>query len=249
MDLYSETCKTINFALFFDNLPHCSKKEVNNGLIPNTLITITSYLRSIFLTSNNIRTKNNLYIFFKKQFSDWKKGLIVKVLGQKLRYLSPDERVTILILQKIIKIASGTSKKKHDQSEIKKFKKNVWAQSTPGILLKKGDINDFFSEISSNLGIKNPDIILSANKPENKTTNTLVKHTESAFYNDLFDLSHDIIDESIIINEYAKNSSYLEQLIKYFPKSKIRVYSNEEIRKSFFDWQILCILQALNENR
>ena len=95
----------MDFILIIERLPLLTKKEINNGDYPSNLSEIVSVIRNVFLLSNNIRKENNLIIFCSDQFNQDCRSLIILLEGNKLRYIAPDERTTIFILQKVLGVA------------------------------------------------------------------------------------------------------------------------------------------------
>ncbi|MHA1819388.1 MAG: hypothetical protein ACTSVC_02875 [Promethearchaeota archaeon] len=118
------------------------------------LLGLANILRSFFLFSNAMAKDGNLYIFVHNMSSEDKESqqnIIIKFIGKKLRYISPDERNLLLILEKIAYVIYGRSKKKKYLKEYKKFQRGLWAESTPGVLIRKGDQEKLIRSILSDL--------------------------------------------------------------------------------------------------
>jgi len=110
----------VNFILLIKDLTFFTKKDVDRGIIPPDVHMLCSSIRETFCISYNIRKNNNLYLFFKKR------DILVKLVGDKLRYLGPDERSQALLLEKAI----------NKRNEEKNILSKDWKKSTPGIYVR-----------------------------------------------------------------------------------------------------------------
>ncbi|MHA1339664.1 MAG: hypothetical protein ACTSRZ_06035 [Promethearchaeota archaeon] len=157
----------MKFCVFIHDLPYFNKKDVNSGNIPSQFLILNDLIRSIFLLSNNFRKNNLLYIavsgkIFGKIFNSKDNNTynLIKLDGEKLRYITPDERVNLLIIQKIFNILNYFNffnlnpLNKNENKEPKKnryynnrksqiyakkfkiYKEGKWSESTPGVLVK-----------------------------------------------------------------------------------------------------------------
>ncbi|MCP4764219.1 MAG: hypothetical protein GY870_20770 [archaeon] len=232
----------MDFILLLEKLPMISKKDVNEGKIPIIGSKIASFLRNIFLISNGIRKENNIYIYCAHQFEEnlENHSLLVNINGNFLRYLSPDERVTLLILQKIILVSQGTSNKKIYKNPIKKFKTGEWVQSTPGIKIKNG----YFDELINSFQSDNYVLF-------NIKKNRINGFTELKEISDINELASSINEKSMIIFDLGMNESDLEEIFAKINNTKNKTiinFSNNINAQHFFDYDIIGMLQVLYEN-
>lgn len=123
----------MKLILFLDCIPNLVKAEIDHGNYPDLALKIVSIIRSWFLLSNDMRHSNEIRIFCSDQFREEPIGLMIEIIGKHLRYLNPDERETLLLLQKMTNIIYGTTRKKRYKRAVKHFQHGLKTQSTPGI--------------------------------------------------------------------------------------------------------------------
>ena len=111
----------VNFILLIKELTFFTKKDVDRGRTPLDVYILCSSIRETFCLSYSIRKNNNLFLFFQKRC------ILVKLNGDKLRYLGPDERSQALLLEKAL--VKG--------NEEKNILNKDWKKSTPGIYVRK----------------------------------------------------------------------------------------------------------------
>ncbi|MFX0057014.1 MAG: hypothetical protein ACFE8J_01795 [Candidatus Heimdallarchaeota archaeon] len=115
----------VNFLLLIKNISSYSKKNIDQGDTPLDIYKLCSCIRETFCLSYSIRKENNLYLLFQDQ------KILIKFNGNRLKFLSSDERSQALLLYKAL-IKS---------SEIIEIQN--WHKSTPGIFVRKfQDLND-----------------------------------------------------------------------------------------------------------
>jgi len=111
----------VNFLLLVEKIIYYTKKQIDKGLTPQKVYELCSCIRETFCLSYSIRKNNNLYIYFQEE------NLLISFIGNKLRYLGPDERSQALLLLKALNKAGGIDfKTKPDMMK-----------STPGIYVKQ----------------------------------------------------------------------------------------------------------------
>jgi len=164
--------RLVNFLLLFEKIIKYSKKQIDKGLTPLKIYELCSCIRETFCLSYSIRKNNNLYLYFQKE------NLLISFIGNKLRYLGPDERSQALLLLKALT----------KLQEIDSQSKTEIIKSTPGIYVKN------FQEESSFLQYFNTlingsvyfiiDYVKSINKDISVQTfkNEIEKIEESDFY-------------------------------------------------------------------
>ena len=107
------------------------KKEFFTSGIPANIYEVIMSIQAAFFLSHKIRKYVDLYLAFLDE------NLIIQYVGEKLRYLGPDERSIGMLLMKALA--------KKDQLSLNQKK-----QSTPGILVQHKSIQDFFSNFGEN---------------------------------------------------------------------------------------------------
>lgn len=113
--------RLVNFLLLFEKIINYTKKQIDKGLTPQKIYELCSCIRETFCLSYSIRKNNNLHVYFQEE------NVLISFIGNKLRYLGPDERSQALLLLKALnKVRGIDSKTKTDMME-----------STPGIYVKK----------------------------------------------------------------------------------------------------------------
>jgi tRNA pseudouridine-54 N-methylase len=232
----------MDFILIIERLSSLTKKEINNGDYPSNLSEIASIIRNVFLLSNNIRKDNNLIIFCTDQFDKDCKSLIIFFKGNKLRYIAPDERTTIFILQKVLDVALDLSTKKIYQKDIKKFKNNEWANSTPGISIKRSKCSEIWE-------LYNAKTMLLLNfKLKINGINEKVSRVKLS---DLENISMNIDNSTAILLNLNNNSEFSkEEFDKIIcPNTQhIIIFENKKFQNNFFIWEQIGILQTIKSN-
>lgn len=232
----------MDFILIIERLPLLTKKEINNGDYPSNLSEIASVIRNVFLLSNNIRKENNLIIFCSDQFNQDCRSLIILLEGNKLRYIAPDERTTIFILQKVLGVALELSTKKIYQKDIKKFKNNEWANSTPGISIKRSEFIEIWELFNADTML-----LLNINFEKRGISDKISIDIAS----NLEILSMKINKSTAILLNLDNNLEFNEELLDkiILPKHKhIIIFKNKEIHNNFFIWEQIGILQTIKAN-
>lgn len=232
----------MDFILITERLPLLTKKEINNGDYPSNLSKINSIVRNVFLLSNKIRKDNNLIIFCSDQFDQDCKSLIIYFKGNKLRYIAPDERTTIFILQKVLDVALDLSTKKIYQKDIKKFKNNEWANSTPGISIKRGK----FSEIWELYKAKTMFLLNFKLK-----INGISEKISRVILSDLENVSMKIDNSTAILLNLNNTSEFSREGFDKIicPNTQhIIIFENKEFHNNFFIWEQIGILQTIKAN-
>jgi tRNA pseudouridine-54 N-methylase len=108
-----------NFLLLYESISNYSKTDIDQGNTPFDIYKLCSCIRETFCLSYSIRKENNFYIFCHNG------NILIKFEGEKLRFLSSDERSQALLINKAINLSTN----------IKKF--DDWYKSTPGIYVRK----------------------------------------------------------------------------------------------------------------
>ena len=113
--------RLVNFLLLFEKIIYYTKKQIDKGLTPQKVYELCSCIRETFCLSYSIRKNNNLHVYFQEE------NLLVSFIGNKLRYLGPDERSQALLLLKALNKVRG----------IDAIKETDKMESTPGIYVIK----------------------------------------------------------------------------------------------------------------
>ncbi len=109
-----------NFLIFITNLTPFTKKDIDEGNTPPDIYKLCVGIREAFCISYYIRKENNLYFYIEEN------RVLIKFIGNELRYLGSDERSQALLLSKAINRINSIE--------------NNWTRSTPGIYVRK--LND-----------------------------------------------------------------------------------------------------------
>ena len=117
----------VNFNVIIDNLSSYTKKEIDKGKTPLDVYSICSAIKETFCISFSIRKNNNFHLILLKELT------AIRLNGEKLRFLGPDERSQALLLLKALDLARNLTIEESSH----------WLKSTPGIFVKK------FSSIDS----------------------------------------------------------------------------------------------------
>jgi len=129
----------VNFLIFIDNIAPFTKNDIDKGTTPPDIYKICVTIRETFLISYDIRKENALYFYIEYNH------ILIKFLGNELRFLGPDQRSQALLLNKALN--------KINQIQVGE-KKNEWVKSTPGIYAKRLKSNKAFIHflVSKNFG-------------------------------------------------------------------------------------------------
>lgn len=125
----------VNFLLLIKNISKYSKGDIDQGKTPFDVYRLCSCIRETFCLSYSIRKRNNLYIYFQKEY------VLIKFVGSKLRYLGPDERSQALLLEKALNKVRKDFFAENDK----------WKKSTPGIFVRKFFDNYSFMNFCSSI--------------------------------------------------------------------------------------------------
>lgn len=232
----------MDFILIIEKLPLLTKKEINKGDYPSNLSEIASVIRNVFLLSNKIRKENNLIIFCSDQFNQDCRSLIILLEGNKLRYIAPDERTTIFILQKVLGVALELSTKKIYQKDIKKFKNNEWANSTPGISIKRSEFIEIWELFNTDTMIL-LNIIFENRELSDEISKNIASNLEI--------ISMKMNNSTAILLNLNNNLEFNEDLLDKIicPNTQhIIIFKNKEIHDNFFIWEQIGILQTIKDN-
>ncbi|MFW9874212.1 MAG: hypothetical protein ACFFG0_13995 [Candidatus Thorarchaeota archaeon] len=193
-----------------------TKKEIDEGLTPLKVYELCSSIRETFCLSYSFRKNNNLHVYFHEE------NLLISLIGNKLRYLGPDERSQALLLLKAFNTVGGTDVLK----EMKMIK------STPGIYVRKFlEESSFISYLKS---ITEGNVYLIINNIESINNDLAVqtlekeleKIEESNFY---------IIPAFTLSNENSDKIIRFRQLrnINFLSLSKIKPIENKILYINF----------------
>jgi hypothetical protein len=111
----------VNFLLLIEDLTNYSKKEIDEGETPLDIYKLCNCIRETFCISYSIRKNNNLFFYFHEE------QVIIKFVGNELKYLGSDERSQALLLMKAIDKKTSLNQNDYDR----------WIKSTPGIFFRK----------------------------------------------------------------------------------------------------------------
>ena len=107
-----------SFFLVFPALPRFTKKDVDECNIGEDAASLCDAIRAVFFLSRAIRKERTLWLSFAADRA------LVRMAGESLRYLGPDERSTLMLVDK----AAGTLKSNPAS----------WVESTPGMACRAG---------------------------------------------------------------------------------------------------------------
>lgn len=221
------------FILLIDKFPELPKSDINSGNTPFLGLKLVGFLRNIFLLSNKMRTGNTFYIYCSNQFENKNGGLIIKIKGKELRFISPDERTTLLVFDKInLIISNKTNKQKIYQEKIEIFNKNLWAQSTPGIDIKRGNFSEIITEL-----IQNNKLIF-INETEQLAQGYSLK-----------EIINQMDQNSVILFNCQTAIDILRLNELHSLNPTILKMKDDDVFNSLFDWQVITIIQTLYENQ
>ncbi|MBN2151801.1 MAG: hypothetical protein JW839_10165 [Candidatus Lokiarchaeota archaeon] len=103
----------ISFFLAFPSLPRFTKDDVDAGNVGEDAAALCDAIRAVFFLSRAIRKERTLWLSFAADRA------LVAMAGGALRYLGPDERSTLMLVDK----AAG----------VLRSNPGGWAESTPGV--------------------------------------------------------------------------------------------------------------------
>ena len=86
----------VNFLIYISKITPFSKKDVDEGNTPPDIYKLCVSIREAFCISYYIRKENNLYFYIEE------KHILIKFIGNELRYLGSDERSQALLLSKVL---------------------------------------------------------------------------------------------------------------------------------------------------
>ncbi|MEX2716248.1 MAG: hypothetical protein Q6353_006565 [Candidatus Sigynarchaeum springense] len=115
------TTMPFSFFLAFPSLPRFTKSDVDAGNIGEDAATLCDAIRAVFFLSRSIRKERTLWLSFAADRA------LVAMAGGALRYLGPDERSMLMLVDKaserltLAPMANAWSTH------------SVWTESTPGI--------------------------------------------------------------------------------------------------------------------
>ncbi len=107
-----------SFFLTFPALPRFTKKDVDECNIGDDAAALCDAIRAVFFLSRSIRKERTLWLSFAADRA------LVMMAGDALRYLGPDERSTLMLVDK----AAG----------VLRSGPRIWTKSTPGIACLAG---------------------------------------------------------------------------------------------------------------
>lgn len=206
----------VNFILLIKELTFFTKKDVDKGLTPLDVYKLCSSIRETFCLSYSIRKNNNLFLFFQKR------NILIKLDGDKLKYLGPDERSQAILLEKAL--VKGNQEKN--------IKNKEWKISTPGIYVRKfPNFSSFISFINS---ICNGSCLFLLNSNQYAETNVKYFDFREINMKDL-DLSYFLIpNNNFLIGELDVIKLFKEvKNIKFVSLSKIDGVENKILYINF----------------
>ncbi|MFX0098599.1 MAG: hypothetical protein ACFFCS_03390 [Candidatus Hodarchaeota archaeon] len=105
------------FFIVLESFPRVNKKLIDIGQVTREEASLCDIIRSTFFISHGIRKERELWLFFSRD------DFLVRIDGQRVRYLGPDERSNLMLLMKA-----------NDQWEkVRSRTADAWVESTPGI--------------------------------------------------------------------------------------------------------------------
>lgn len=125
----------VKFLIFVDKISSFNKKIIDEGNTPLDVYNLCSCIRETFCLSYAIRKENDFYIAIIQN------QLIIKLIGNSLRYLGSDERSQAILLLKALEIQHA-------------IPHNKWIYSTPGIFIQKTINLDQFLTFTYEMGQK-----------------------------------------------------------------------------------------------
>jgi hypothetical protein len=197
----------VNFLLILENSVEYSKQEIDTGQTPQKIYELCSCIRETFCLSYSIRKDNNLYLYFNE------KRLFLSFIGNKLRYLGPDERSQALLLLKALEkgrtiAPSGNHK---------------MVQSTPGIyctkFLEDSSLINYIANIDDGI------VYLIINNSE-----FIGKKLNIAFLNDKIEIIND--KNLYVIPTYPLSSEISEMMIQLKDMKNINLLSLSKIKST-----------------
>ncbi|NMC05601.1 MAG: hypothetical protein GYA24_10330 [Candidatus Lokiarchaeota archaeon] len=110
-----------SFLLSFPALPRFTKRDLDGGNIADDAAALCDAIRATFFLSRSIRKERTLWLAFAAD------SALVRMAGATLRYLGPDERSTLMLVDKATDVLDT-----HPGSPGK------WIESTPGVSCMPG---------------------------------------------------------------------------------------------------------------
>lgn len=223
----------MKFYIFLDKLPCLNKKEIDNGNYPFPMLELASLLRSFFLISNDMRHGNSMKIICTEQFKEPPHILIIDILGKNLRYLNPDERETLLLLQKITTIIYGKSKKKRYKKAITRFNRELRTESTPGINLIRSDEHEYLSELKTSSFIE-------------LITNQVAVLESGTQISNIAELVESLNSETVLVYNLNQN---LKTGILTNTFDQRNYFYNPELNTKLSIWQIVTVILVYQDQK
>ncbi len=119
-----------SFFLAFPALPRFTKKDVDACDVGEDAAILCDAIRAVFFLSRSIRKERTLWLSFAADRT------MIKMAGDTLRYLGPDERSTLMLVDK----AAG----------VLRSNPHSWTESTPGVVCRTGiDTGDALALVAS----------------------------------------------------------------------------------------------------
>jgi len=153
----------VNFNVIIDNLSSYTKKEIDKGKTPLDVYSICSAIKEAFCISFSIRKNNNFHLILLNELT------VVRLNGEKLRFLGPDERSQSLLLLKALDLVRNLTKEESTH----------WLKSTPGIFVKK--FNSIDSLLQNTIHISNRLFILIDKTEESITSSSMANLSDIKF--------------------------------------------------------------------
>jgi hypothetical protein len=195
----------VNFLLLLEKTIKYTKKQIDKGLTPQKIYELCSCIRETFCLSYSIRKDNNLYLYFQEE------NLIIGFIGNRLRYLGPDERSQALLLLKALTKVQ----------EIDSMTNRDMIKSTPGIYVKNFQNESSFLQYFNSLIKGHVYLIIDYIKSINKGiavqtfNDEIEKIEESNFY---------------IIPSYTTSTEKLDLINRFIQMKNINFLSLSKIK-------------------
>jgi hypothetical protein len=113
-----DTIMPFSFFLVFPALPRFTKKDVDACDIGEEAAILCDVIRAVYFLSRSIRKERTLWLSFAANRA------LVRMAGDTLRYLGPDERSTLMLIDKA--------------ADVLKANPASWVESTPGTACRAG---------------------------------------------------------------------------------------------------------------
>lgn len=228
----------VNYLFLLNDFTHFSKKDIDVGNTPLDIYKSCSCLREAFCLSYNIRKQNNVFFFLEKDM------ILIKFIGEELRYFGSDERSQALLLKKALdKVISNQG-----------YKSGNWMNSTPGIYGIKLENYASMLQILKELDISNT-VLLSENIDIMDLSFLTHVYDYPNFINSVNELTQEGL--MIVLNLTSSKKSilkYLQNSAQVFPQMlenifllKLKGISLEENKILYLNYQIDHQDHAINE--